>query len=293
MSAGIPDDVQRGALSILTNFGSVAIKTFTPISGGCINNGGKLSTTAGDFFIKWNDKTSFPGMFKAESDGLRLLAATSVVHVPEVLGVGNPDHQFILMEYIDQHPRSKTYWTDLGTQLACLHKNTSSCYGLERDNYIGSLTQVNSVSHSWLNFFFEHRLNVQLKLAIDSGVADRMWSQRFGELYKKAEDIMVSEPPALLHGDLWNGNVLSDGSGKPCLIDPAVYYGNREVDLAMTKLFGGFDPEFYESYQRTFPLLPGYDLRFEFYNLYPLLVHVNLFGKSYSPSVNAILNRFL
>src|SRR5690606_5312124 len=133
----------------------------------------------------------------------------------------------------------------------------------------------------------------QLKIAADSRLISPSVTQKFETLYKKLTSILNTEKPALLHGDLWNGNLIVNQDGDPCLIDPAVYYGNREVDLAMTRLFGGFEDEFYESYQEAFPMMPGYDERFDIYNLYPLLIHVNLFGSSYVSQVNTIISSFV
>ena len=180
----------------------------------------------------------------------------------------------------------------MGARLAALHRCSKDFFGLDHNNYIGSLRQFNHQQTSWVNFFIEQRLNVQLKLAIDSGMMDSKWLNEFESLYAKLPAMLPEEKPSLLHGDLWGGNLITDEKGEPCLIDPAVYFGSREADLAMTKLFGGFDDEFYTSYQHTFPLQPGYDKRFDIYNLYPLLVHVNLFGGSYKSAVANILKAF-
>jgi fructosamine-3-kinase len=163
---------------------------------------------------------------------------------------------------------------------------------LDHDNYIGSLRQFNKYQSTWTEFFIEQRLNIQLKLAFDNGLAKSDWTKQFESLYKKLSSLLPEETPSLLHGDLWSGNLITDEHGGPCLIDPAVYYGNREADLAMTKLFGGFADEFYSVYEANSRIAPGYNDRLDLYNLYPLLVHVNLFGSSYIPSVDAILRRF-
>ena len=232
-------------------------------------------------------------MFEAESKGLNLLREQNSVRIPEVIGFcESGTHQFLLLEFIEGKSRQKSYWQQLGHTLASLHRCTSELAGLGHDNYIGSLTQFNHQHTSWLTFFIEQRLNVQLKLAIDSGIMDSDWSKQFESIYAKLPTLLPEEKSSLLHGDLWSGNLITDENGAPCLIDPAVYFGNREADLAMTKLFGGFDDEFYISYDETLPLLPEYNKRFDLYNLYPLLVHVNLFGGSYKSAVATTLKAF-
>jgi fructosamine-3-kinase len=292
MISRIPPAVLEGVKTSL-NIDDSAFKGFSFASGGCINQGGKLKTTLGDFFLKWNDIKKFPGMFEAESKGLKLLREKNTIRIPEVIGFGESEgHQFLLLEFIEEKFRQKKYWQHLGNKLASLHRRSSDLFGLDHDNYIGSLKQFNRQHASWLTFFVEQRLNVQLKLAIDSGIMDSEWSKQFESLYTKLTAILPEEKPSLLHGDLWSGNLITDENGEPCLIDPAVYFGNREADLAMTKLFDGFEDEFYISYHETFPLQPGYDKRLDIYNLYPLLVHVNLFGGSYKSAVAAILKAF-
>ncbi|MFZ1687503.1 MAG: fructosamine kinase family protein, partial [Flavobacteriales bacterium] len=183
--------------------------------------------------------------------------------------------------------------------LARLHGHTNSTFGLDpastagrRDNYIGSLKQVNTGQVTWGEFFIHCRLEPQVKMAIDHqriGMGDVL---RFERLYGKLPSLFPIEPPALLHGDLWSGNFLCDAHHQPVLIDPAVYYGHREMDIAMTKLFGGFEPAFYSAYSDAWAMEIGWEERADLCNLYPLLVHVNLFGGSYAGQVAAILLRF-
>jgi protein-ribulosamine 3-kinase len=273
--------------------GAAYLKHFTPASGGCINHGGRITTSVGDYFLKWNDAQKFPGMFAAEAKGLQVLAAPSVIAVPEVVGVGvQGQYQFIVMEFIEQKGRSKNYWTALGEQLAALHRITSSSFGLDHTNYIGSLQQLNTPHTSWIEFFIVRRLRVQLELAMDNRLIGTDVLKKFDLLFHKLPALLPLEEPSLLHGDLWSGNLITTGKGEPCLIDPAVYFGNREADLAMTQLFGGFDDSFLDSYHKAFPLTAGFRERFDLYNLYPLLVHVNLFGHGYTGQVNSILKNF-
>lgn len=289
----VPKDVEHAVIAQLDKH-SLEIVGFEPVAGGCINHGGKLSTSQGDFFLKWNDRSRFPGMFEAESHGLRLLSGRSAIRIPHVIGFGDAGvHQFLLLEHIRQTPPSKNFWLALGQQLAFLHRSKYNTCGLDHDNYIGSLHQSNKVNSSWVDFFIQERLTVQLKMAVDANLVDQPWSKKIEELYAILPSLLVPETPSLLHGDLWSGNILSDELGRPCLIDPAVYYGHREVDLAMTRLFGGFDPVFYGAYNEIFPLEPGYQRRFDLYNLYPLFVHLNLFGVAYKKNINDVLNRFL
>lgn len=263
------------------------------MAGGCINNGGKLETSVGSFFIKWNDIENLSGMFDAEAKGLHLLSTTRTLAVPNVVGTASTDlHQFLLLEFVESNLPSKNFWNVLGNQVAALHKIKNECYGLSRDNYIGSLPQKNERRKSWVDFFIELRLLPQLSRAIDSCLIDSSASKKFEILFNKLPSLLPVEEPSLLHGDLWSGNVIADHHGAPCVIDPAVYFGHREVELAFTNLFGGFGIAFYESYEDAFPLTPGFEQRIDLYNLYPLLVHVNLFGGSYWRHVMTILNSF-
>jgi fructosamine-3-kinase len=174
--------------------------------------------------------------------------------------------------------------------LAKLHEVKSDQYGLDHDNYIGSLAQSNTKHPDWKSFFITERIQPQLKLAMEKGLIDMEMIKQFESFFDHFDDLIPEEPPALLHGDLWNGNYLVSNSGKAALIDPAVYFGHREMDLAMTKLFGGFDAEFYQAYNEKFPLKKGWEKRIPIHNLYPLLVHVNLFGSGYVSQIKLILN---
>lgn len=291
----LPASVKQGVAELLEKkyCKEVILLEFQALGGGCISLGGKVKTSEGDFFVKWNDAMKFPGMFEAEANGLNLLRQAQAIDIPEVIDNNVVDRlQFIVLEFIGSQHRSKNFWKTLGSDLALLHRQTHFMAGLDHNNYMGSLPQFNTLNESWVNFFIEQRLQVQVKLAVNSGLLEASIIDTFESLYKKLPDFFPTEKPSLLHGDLWNGNLLVNEKGEPCLIDPATYYGHREVDLAMTQLFGGFDDEFYETYMETFPLQPGYQKRFDIYNLYPLLVHVNLFGGSYLSQVNHILKEF-
>jgi protein-ribulosamine 3-kinase len=290
----LPVSLQRATTSFLRNSFSadVSITNFETISGGCINHGGRLYTTHGTFFLKWNSIKQYPGMFDAESKGLKLLASTKSFYIPEVLGVFEDDiHQALLLAFVREDNPEKNFWQQFGRNLASLHRHSNSHVGLDHNNYIGSLQQHNTPHESWLSFFMEMRLNVQLRFAVEHHDTDPKLIHKFESFFTKLPDLISDEKPSLLHGDLWRGNLITSNSA-PCLIDPAVYFGHREMDLAMTQLFGGFDPIFLNCYEEVFPLQPGWRDRLEIYNLYPLLVHFNLFGNSYLPQIFGILNRF-
>lgn len=279
----IKDDLQR----------RFVIKEFSFIGGGCINHGGKLTATTGEFFLKWNDATRFPHMFETEAMGLKLLSAPKCIRIPEVNSFNEVgDHQYIVLEFITTEKSNKKYWEDLGSQLAELHRSSNDNYGLDHDNYIGSLPQRNTPAKSWIEFFISERLEFQIDIARSNHLISSTLKKNFESLFKKLPDLLGEEKPSLIHGDLWSGNLMCDEKGNPCLIDPAVYYGHREIELAFTTLFGGFDERFYKSYRESWPLEPGFPERFDVYNLYPLMVHANLFGGGYLQSVQAIITKY-
>lgn len=262
------------------------------LSGGCINNAVRLQTAGGDFFLKWNEQAA-EGMFAAEAEGLQLLRTSGSLCIPEVLGMGTAaGKDYLLLEYIQSSAPSSAYWEDLGRSLAQLHNQTGQKYGLNHHNFIGRLPQNNEQNESWVDFFIQKRLQVQLGLAIYKGLVDASFTQRFKRLYAKLPELLPEESPSLLHGDLWSGNVMVGTKGEPCLIDPAVYYGHREAELAFTELFGGFDSRFYSAYNEAKPLASGYEERIDIYNIYPLMVHVNMFGTSYLSGVERTLKRY-
>lgn len=271
----------------------VEILSHSILSGGSINEAMHVKTDAGDYFIKWNNAKRYPAMFEKEAKGLAILKITQTIKVPTVVEVGAAgDFSFLVLEFIKSAEPVKNFWVDFGTSLAHLHKYTNSFFGLDHDNYIGSLEQINKQHDDWISFFVEERITEQIKLARNNGKISANVAQSFDHLFSKLSSLFPKEIPSLLHGDLWNGNYMIDHQGKACIIDPAVYYGFREMDIAMTKLFGGFPASFYESYHWTFPLEPGWQDRIEICNLYPLMVHVNLFGGGYLNSVEQTLKRF-
>ena len=263
------------------------------VSGGCINNTLKIETDHGPFFLKWNDDED-NDMFEKEALGLELLNKQGVISLPATLGTGRiQSKNYLVLEYLEKHPPKTDFWEDFGTAIARLHKITSSKYGLDHDNYIGKLPQNNSFKDSWIDFFIEKRLEVQLGLAIYNNQIDQEFAKKFRMIYAQLPGLLPNEPPSLLHGDLWSGNFMSGKGGNPFIFDPAVYFGHREMELAFSRLFGGFDRQFYQSYNVEYPIEPGFDNRIDIYNLYPLLVHVNLFGASYLSGIERTLRRYL
>ena len=291
----LPDNVRKGIndLLIKTIGTGILISDFKIIAGGCINNGGTIQTPAGSFFVKWNSAQHFPKMFDTESLGLSLLRSSNAIRVPRVIATDETDGiQFIILEFIRTERKTNTFWSDFGHQLAALHQNTNARFGLDHDNYIGSLRQPNKPNASWVDFFIEQRLSYQLMIAEKAGLTSHELRKKFDALFKRLPELFPTEQPSLIHGDLWSGNLIADEFGKPCLIDPAVYFGNKEIEMAYTELFGGFESDFYSAYYEIIPKQSGFKERAEIYNLYPLLVHTNLFGQTYLSQVEAILSRF-
>lgn len=258
--------------------------------GGCISNGMHLKTGRGDrFFLKVNARAP-DDMFVRESEGLRALAAAQGgPRVPEPLLAGE---SFLLLEDLAPAPRAPDYWEGLGRQLARLHQHADRRYGFPHDNYIGSTPQPNPWTDNGHRFFARQRLQFQADLARQRGLLDAKEHGMVERLSARLPELVPEQPASLIHGDLWSGNALADSQGQPALIDPAAHYGWAEAELAMTALFGGFPRVFYSAYESARPLEPGYRDRFPIYNLYHLLNHLNLFGRSYHAQVKGILRRF-
>lgn len=260
------------------------------VGGGSINHAAHLKTSFGDCFVKWNKKSAYPQMFELEEMGLHLLSTGNHIRVPKTIATGEAgDLSFLLMEWISSGSKTTDFWQIFGRQLAEIHSETSDQFGWSRDNYMGALHQSNAPSKSWSQFFIENRLEPQLKMAVDSGFT---FKSGFDKIYKVVESEVPVEKPALVHGDLWSGNFIATPDQKPVLIDPAAYFGHREVDVAMSTLFGGFHSDFYSSYNSQFPMEQGWQSRLDLHNLYPLLIHVNLFGSGYVSQVDQILRKF-
>jgi len=269
---------------------TIEVISVTSVLGGDINETYKLETSKGVYFVKINDGTKYPEMFAKEANGLNALAQTKMIKIPSVIHFEN---SFLLLEWIEHGDKKQGFWNVFGSNLAKLHQVTNDRFGFEEDNYIGSLIQSNSWQSTWTDFFVLQRLEPQLKLARENNLLDASIAKSFDRLFHKLEILFPKEAPALIHGDLWSGNFMVSTDGSPVIMDPAVYYGHREMDLAMTQLFGGFDSKMYFSYNEQFPLEQGWEERVPLCNIYPLLVHVNLFGGSYVNQVEQVLGRFV
>jgi fructosamine-3-kinase len=283
----IPSDLRASLENLLG-----PIRALTPVSGGDINEAARIETIDARYFVKWN-LASPPRMFQAEARGLQLLATTNALRIPRVIAViDQPPAQ--VLEWIDLGANKPAAAEALGRGLAQQHRSSAPTYGLDHDNFIGSNPQHNTPSRSWIEFFRDQRLGVQRDLAQRHGHLTSDRARRLDRVLNHLDQWIDERAvtPALLHGDLWGGNYLVDAQGQPVLIDPAVYYGDREAELAYTELFGGFGVRFYAAYNEAWPLDRGYADRRDLYNLYHLLNHLNLFGEGYSGSVDAILRRY-
>ncbi|MBI1342194.1 MAG: phosphotransferase [Terrimonas sp.] len=293
----IPDQVQS-MISELLNTGegpSSAPLYCTPVSGGSINNCYRVSSgKEKDYFLKLNRTDALPGLYKKEQAGLLWIEKQDAIRVPAVIKTGtHGDFQFLLMEWLEPGLRTEKFWASFGSRLARLHSLSHSAFGFPEDNYMGALPQVNGYMDKWEDFYIHNRLMPQVKLAVDNKLIEETEALQFEKLYKRLTGYFEPENPALLHGDLWSGNFICDSNSEPVLIDPAVYYGHRSIDLAMTKLFGGFDKLFYESYHYHYPLPANYQEQWDICQLYPLLIHLNLFGRGYLQEIKAILKKYI
>lgn len=265
-----------------------------PVSGGDINAAYRLQAENSSVFVKLN-KPDRLAMFEAEAAGLQALALSRTIRVPEVIACDQGSgHAFLALEYIALNSLNSRSAQLLGQQLAQLHRQQQAYFGWSRDNTIGSTTQVNGHYQDWPSFWSEQRLGHQLSLAAAKGYGGRLQTQ--GEKLRadlKAFFAGYRPQPALVHGDLWGGNAAVDNQGNPVIYDPACYFGDRETDLAMTELFGGFGASFYQAYQEAYPLDPGYASRKTLYNLYHILNHLNLFGSSYRHQAETMIDRLL
>lgn len=266
-----------------------------PLGGGDINDAYRVALGDGrTVFVKANARAS-RAMFPAEARGLRWLAEAQALRVPDVLAVsseGGGGPAFLALEYLEPAPRQPGFDEALGRGLAALHRHGANRFGLDHDNFIGRLPQSNTPADDWATFYRDRRLSPQLTMADERGLSSRRMRSGFDRLFDRLDGLVgPAEPPARLHGDLWGGNLHVDDRGAPSLIDPAVYGGHREMDLAMMRLFGGFGSAVFEAYDEAHPLADGHEDRVPLYQLYPLMVHVNLFGGGYVGSVERALAR--
>lgn len=269
-----------------------AIAKTSSVSGGCINQGYKVSGNDAEYFVKLNQASQVE-MFAAEALGLKQMYATKTITVPKPIGWGTvDDYSYIVLQWLDLASGSNQSWTEMGQQLAAMHRRgISQSYGWERNNTIGSTPQINTWMNNWADFFAQQRIGYQLKLAKRHGGNFPALNQ----VIDAVKDRLASRQPeaSILHGDLWSGNAAIAANGAPVILDPATYYGDRETDLAMTELFGGFPTAFYQGYNRTWQLDDGYPQRKSIYNLYHLLNHFNLFGGGYGSQALRIIEQII
>lgn len=265
-----------------------------PLAGGDINSAYCLQSQNRSYFAKLN-RPETADMFAAEAESLIELANSKTVRVPAPVAHGsNGQHAFLVLEFIEFGSGGKTSQSLLGQHLALLHQQRQPFFGWHRDNTIGSTPQPNKRSEDWLEFWRIHRLQHQLHLAATKGYRGHLQTNGEQLCHRLREFFDSYQPhPSLLHGDLWGGNTAADQQGNPVIFDPACYYGDREADLAMTELFGGFSPDFYAAYRETYPLDPGYTVRKKLYNLYHILNHLNLFGRGYLTQVENLISTLL
>jgi fructosamine-3-kinase len=264
------------------------------VGGGCINTTEVLEGNGRKYFVKLNDASRLD-MFEAEAEGLQELAGANALRVPLPICHGRVNGSaFLVLEYLNLGGGSAQSLDKLGTGLAALHRATQQQFGWHRDNTIGSTPQINTPGDDWVEFYRAHRLGYQLRLAAERGAGRALL--RLGEqLMARLEVFFENYRPvaSLLHGDLWGGNFSATHSGEPVIFDPAVYYGDREADLAMTELFGGFGERFYAAYREAWPLDAGYRVRKTLYNLYHVLNHFNLFGGGYGSQAGRMIDSLL
>jgi fructosamine-3-kinase len=263
------------------------------LGGGCINTSVRLSDGRRSYFVKLNAAGRL-GMFEAEAAGLAELASTRTLRVPLPVCLGTGEGRaYLVLEYLDMSSGKRGAAADAGRLLARMHRATRDLFGWHRDNTIGATHQDNTLDPNWIRFWRDRRLAFQLRLAAQNGFGGRLQSQ--GERLLECFPALIDHAPvaSLLHGDLWGGNLGFDRNGNPVVYDPAVYYGDREADLAMTELFGGFPADFYAAYDEAWPRDPGYRQRKTLYNLYHILNHLNLFGMGYLPQAEGMIDRLL
>jgi fructosamine-3-kinase len=271
-----------------------AVKKISAVGGGCINQTHRIEGNGHRFFVKLNHSDSV-AMFEAEAAGLQEIHHSGALRVPMPVCWGRNEFKaWLVLEYLEMGSSPNGDAASLGLGLAAMHRLSSEKFGWKRDNTIGATPQINNSSSNWVQFWRKYRLGYQLELARVNGHTGKLQTQ--GEqLMAQLESFFPGQEPvaSLLHGDLWSGNYNFDCAGRPVLFDPAPYYGDRETDIAMTELFGGFPAIFYTAYREAYPLDPGYAIRKTLYNLYHVLNHLNLFGDDHRHQAEQMMGRLL
>lgn len=264
-----------------------------PITGGDINNAYRIEAEEGNYFLKVNDAAQHPELFEKEARGLQALAATNAVNTPNIIKVGEAEGmQYLLADWTQPATATPQSQLEFGRQLATLHKQPQEYFGFAEDNYLGTWLQPNTPADNWCAFYSQNRILPLMRSLADKGIITKTTLTSTDNFCGEIDNIFPAEKPALLHGDLWGGNYITLENGTTVIIDPAVYCGHREMDIAMSRLFGGFSQLFYEGYNEIYPLLNGWEGRQKYAQLYPLLFHAWAFGGGYINRVKNILAEF-
>lgn len=271
----------------------LAVINIEPVHGGDINQSYRLYDRDTNYFLKVNHAHRYPDMFEKEAHGLGALTKGSSLTIPSVIKYGIAgQQQFLLLQWIEKGIPKKNFWENFGIALATMHRQQQSYFGWMEDNYIGSLHQNNNIRNNWPLFYSECRILPLVKILFDVGAFSKQDINLTEQFCKEINQFFPPESPSLLHGDLWSGNFMITSSGSAAIYDPAVYYGHREMDIGMTKLFGGFDARFYDAYHEIYPLEKNWIQRLPLTQLYPLLVHAVLFGGHYISSAREIIKQY-
>lgn len=288
----IQSSIQQKLKELLSN--NTNEISFGSVGGGCINETHRISFGNQQFFCKINSATKFPHLFEKEANGLEFIAKQKLILVPNVVDCFETNNQqVLLLEWINEGDRTESFWKKFGERLAALHQVSNENFGLSEDNYMGSITQSNRQTKNWIDFFVLQRLQPLIDKCLSQNLLSSKHQTQFEHLYKQLPSIFdKKQKPALLHGDLWSGNFMCNQNEEPVLIDTAVYFGHPSIDLGMTTLFGGFHSAFYEAYNYHSPFPSNYNEQWEVCNLYPLLIHLLLFGRSYLSQIERTLHNY-